>query len=226
VRVYWFLQKLQLLRSYKPFNIIVGGNHYEKSKLASGQSKRSSFFLPLRRKEGMSLRRQGSYLYVRWQIRIKQSQLVLGGGSFLSAIFLKLKQKREDNHMNINQYQDIIATKSGRVFHVDYLVGDIRECTEDGVKRLRISSYSMIQVIFIHAGGEHLLKSLSCQRVRKYLRNNLTLTLPSGTTAKLIKLRNASNASTDLSVVEVVLIKHILTMVHSKRKTVLRSRRI
>ena len=169
----------------------------------------------------MSLRRQGSYLYVRWQIRIKQSQLVLGGGSFLSAIFLKLKQKREDNHMNINQYQDIIATKSGRVFHVDYLVGDIRECTEDGVKRLRISSYSMIQVIFIHAGGAHLLK-----RVRKYLRNNLTLTLPSGTTAKLIKLRNASNASTDLSVVEVVLIKHILTMVHSKRKTVLRSRRI
>ena len=34
--------------------------------------------------------------------------------------------------MNINQYQDIIATKSGRVFLVDYLVGDIRECTEDG----------------------------------------------------------------------------------------------
>lgn len=33
--------------------------------------------------------------------------------------------------MNINQYQDIIATKSDRVFLVDYLVGDIRECTED-----------------------------------------------------------------------------------------------
>lgn len=27
----------------------------------------------------MSPRRQGSYLHVRWKIRIKQSQLVLGG---------------------------------------------------------------------------------------------------------------------------------------------------
>ncbi|MBO6232968.1 MAG: radical SAM protein [Clostridia bacterium] len=33
--------------------------------------------------------------------------------------------------MIINQYQDVITTKSGRVFLVDYLVGDIRELTED-----------------------------------------------------------------------------------------------
>lgn len=33
--------------------------------------------------------------------------------------------------MNINQYQDVIKTTSGRVFLIDYLIGDIQEITEE-----------------------------------------------------------------------------------------------